>query len=386
MRQLATIRRIDDIQPIDGADRIEVLIIGGWSCVVQKGIHQKGNLVVYFEIDSFLDGSDSRFESFRERFTKFNGKQGLRVKTIKLRRQISQGVVMPLSVFPEIKSPKEGDDVTEVLKIVKWEREDEAVENLGGRKLGQSRPCSKFPRFIKQTDQPRIQNMRLQHHEASKFEISVKLDGSSMTVAKITPTSPFYAEAIDIRCGMEQIERPSLVGRLKHWFNKKFNRYNEPVYLVCSRNVNLNWNDGSLFTSVAKSQVLPTLVEYQGPSIALQGELIAPSIQANWEGVDKPSFNVFDVWDIDEQKYLKPDDRQDLVAELGVPHVPIIGNKVRLDELLIPGSSINDSILSFASGPGAYGGKHREGVVFKIENGTGVSFKAISNEYLLAKS
>jgi len=95
MRKLASIRRVADISPIDGADNIELLKIDGWNVVANKGIHKENDLVVFFEIDSFLPVRPE-FEFLRKscfRSTKNLG-DGFRLKTVKLRGTISQGLVL----------------------------------------------------------------------------------------------------------------------------------------------------------------------------------------------------------------------------------------------------------------------------------------------------
>lgn len=110
-RQLASIRRISDIRPIPGADRIAVAQVDGWECVIQKDEFQVGDLVVYVEVDSIVP-ERPEFEFLRDR--KF------RVRTIKLRGQVSQGLVLPLSILPE-GTYTDGLDVTEVLGIKKYD-------------------------------------------------------------------------------------------------------------------------------------------------------------------------------------------------------------------------------------------------------------------------
>ena len=118
MRKLASIQQVVDVYGIDGADAIECVKVQGWQIVVKKGEFKKGDLVVFYEIDSFLPASDSRYESFKERFTTWNGKKGMRLKTIKLRKALSQGLVLPVKNFPEIKNPIIDMDVTETHGIV----------------------------------------------------------------------------------------------------------------------------------------------------------------------------------------------------------------------------------------------------------------------------
>jgi RNA ligase (TIGR02306 family) len=92
MRKLASIQKIVDIRPIDGADKIEVAQVLGWEVVVAKKDEFKvGDLVIYIEIDSIVPDK-SEFDFLRDR--KF------RVRTIKLRKQVSQGLILPLSILP----------------------------------------------------------------------------------------------------------------------------------------------------------------------------------------------------------------------------------------------------------------------------------------------
>src|SRR5579863_8664556 len=115
-RKLASIQRVLDVQPILNADAIEVLTILGWKVVANKGEHKVGDLVVYCEVDSILP-EKPEFEFLR--------KNHFRIKTIKLRGQVSQGIVFPLSILPiannEIVAWYEGLDVTERLGITKYE-------------------------------------------------------------------------------------------------------------------------------------------------------------------------------------------------------------------------------------------------------------------------
>jgi RNA ligase (TIGR02306 family) len=102
MRKLASIRRISDIQPIPDADMIHVVTVDGWKVVAQKAMGYKvGDLVVYFEIDSFIPTEIAPFLTKDAAFPKeFNGVKGERLRTIRLKGQISQGLLMPLSAIP----------------------------------------------------------------------------------------------------------------------------------------------------------------------------------------------------------------------------------------------------------------------------------------------
>ena len=126
-RKLATVKKITNIRPIEGADMIELATVGGWNVVVGKDVgHKVGDMVVYCEIDSFLPIRDE-FEFLRKSsFKKMGEQEGFRLKTIKLRGQVSQGLILPISVVPITQFATahdlpEGLDVTEMLGIVKYE-------------------------------------------------------------------------------------------------------------------------------------------------------------------------------------------------------------------------------------------------------------------------
>ena len=105
MRHLASIQKILNINPIEGADKIEQARVKGWNLVVGKGEFKENDLCVFFEIDSILPDKPE-FDFMKNK--KF------RVKTIRLKGVISQGLALPLSILPE-GNYKEDDDVTEIL-------------------------------------------------------------------------------------------------------------------------------------------------------------------------------------------------------------------------------------------------------------------------------
>src|SRR5271165_4747878 len=177
MRKLATIRTIDEVLPIEGADNIVLVKIDGWQCVALKTEFVQGDQCIYFEIDSFIP-LIPQVEHLRARaYKKMGDKEGIRIKTIKLRGQISQGLALPLSSFPILYdhipicgwSPfhyteaelaalyKKGAeelaqrDFSELLGVVLYE--PPIPTQLGGQVRGN------FPSFIQKTDQERCQNM-----------------------------------------------------------------------------------------------------------------------------------------------------------------------------------------------------------------------------------
>lgn len=106
-RKLATIRKILDLQPIEGADKIELVTIDGWKVVVAKDVgHKVGDFVVYCEIDSFLP-IKPEFEFLRKSsYKKMGDQEGFRLKSIRLKNTLSQGLVLPLSILENITGGK----------------------------------------------------------------------------------------------------------------------------------------------------------------------------------------------------------------------------------------------------------------------------------------
>ncbi len=400
MRKLATIQKIVDLSPIPGADLIEVATVLGWQVVVKKGDFTVGDLAVYFEIDSFLNANDPRYATFEERFINWGDKRGMRLKTIRLRKQISQGLVLKVSEFPEIKNPQEGDDVTDLLKIEKWESLAESQGNGGGMGA-KTAGATPFPAFIRKTDQARVQNYTLElpkHLNDEDFEVTIKLDGSSMTIFHVNKGSQHFDYAI------QDMERRSLrkkgfIGKLIHKFKKKLGFINIPEYLngVCSRNIQLDIDGDNHFSTFVREQQILDRLKQLKRNIAIQGELIAPTIQQNYEKVDTFEFYIYDVFDIDNQKYLLPYESRYVANQLGLSYVPILERNLKLSNFIVaedvelvnqrdPAAlkRLIDAILAYAEGPGKNKGVKREGVVFK-SNKTEFSMKAISNSYLLNK-
>lgn len=376
-RKLATIQRIKALLPIDGADRIELAVINGWQVVTQKGQHTEGDLVVFYEIDSFLPASDERYASFSDRFINWGDKHGMRLKTIKLRKQLSQGLIMPVRSFAELADLAfEGADVTEALGIEKWEPiEKESTQQGPGSSSGK-----KFPAFVRKTDQERIQNYGAMADRAlgEEFEVTVKKDGSSVSVFRVDPTSKFYDDARALTRG-----KLSLLGRLRQWIKDQV-KGKDAVYGICSRNVLLPLEGNSNFHKAAVSSLKalrdPSMV---GASYAFQGEVVAPDIQDNYEKVTETEFHLFDIFAIDQQAYLQPPARRIMASVFNVPHVKVVdAGTLRAILRLKDGEDVVKAALTYASGEGDNPGVMREGVVFKAV-GRDFSFKAVSNEYLL---
>lgn len=355
MRKLASIRRINDIRSIPNADAIEVVQVDGWNVVAKKGEFAVGDLCVYFEIDSVLPVCEE-FEFLRKgcyvqkewlRSETNPEGEGFRLKTIKLRGQVSQGLVIPLDTILDSYVGREvhfnehtwlvaeGEDITDYYGIVKWDPPLPAT--LSGKAKGN------FPSFIPKTDQERIQNVPqevLDRYSDELFEVTIKLDGSSMTVY-------------------------SYEGRVG----------------VCSRNLELDYIN-SPETTFAKVFVESGLAEAikDYPGIAIQGELMGPGIQGNRENLKDHQFYVFDVYDIMEGRYLSSQERLKVVATLQSKGVKIYHCPIMVD--CRAAAMTKEEVLEMAEGP-SVNNAIREGLVFKSIENPDFSFKAISNKFLL---
>lgn len=352
-RKLASVRIIADLLPIPGADLIETAVIDGWTVVVKKGEFTVGQKVCYFEIDSFVSHEIAPFLSKGQEPREYNGIKGERLKTIRLRQQLSQGLVIPITREMEIEyshtfmnfegAPEdgipEGADLTEMLGIIKWE--PPIHPSLQGQAKGT------FPTGIfAKSDQERAQNLNrsiFEHHFDEYFEVTMKLDGSSISV---------------------------------------FNTGEEVG--VASRNLWLKINDenqDNTFIKTAKASGLLDVME-QYPEMLFQGELMGPGIQGNREGFD--DFKIF-IYNIQRKGsvFLKPEERYEVLHSLldkgvKVDHVPVIHRRVKLADIGIT----NMAELKAFSDQKSMNHPIVEGFVFKSHD-SDFQFKIINDKFLL---
>lgn len=365
-RKLATIRKIDQIVPITGADAIECAKVDGWMVVVKKGEFEVGDLAIYCEIDSFIPHELAPFLSKGKEPREFNGVKGERLRTVKLRGQVSQGLLLPLFApnflvqkFASIENVANrpypvwvenlteegwyieernipnlvGIDVTEALGIQKWEPPVPA--QLAGEVLGN------FPSLVPKTDQERVQNLtrEIQEWRDLEFEITEKLDGSSCT---------FFLDS-------------------------------ESNLHVCSRNLDLKYKETNSFWRIAVKHDIQAKMQQAGlKNFAIQGELVGEGIQGNKYKLKGIDFFVFDMYNCNTGSYVDPITRQGISKDLGLNHVPVL--EIKLD----PNSFQVDILLELAVGKSVINkDTEREGIVLKCTKDPLVHFKAISNKFLL---
>ena len=337
-RKLASIQYVHNITPIEGAEKIECVHVLGWQCVANKGQFSIGDKCIYMEVDSFLPVCE-RFEFLRASSFKENEIMGagFRLKTMKFRGQISQGLVQPLEILPEGKY-EIGDDVTELLGIRKWEIE-ERVSNDGT-------VIAEFPSEISKTDELRVQSYPelIEEFKSVKgYYISTKMDGCSVTMYK-----------------------------------------SGGHFGVCGRNYEYADDDKcDMWKYAHEHRVEERLKENNLDDIAIQGEFCGPGIQKNRLNLKTPEWYVFTVTDIKTNTRLSMYKTEEICKLLGLNMVPVeeVEEEFKYKNV--------DELLERAKGKYA-SGRNKEGIVIRpvetVYSNTiagPLSMKVINNDYLL---
>jgi hypothetical protein len=365
-RKLASVQKVVKIEPIEGADRIEKCTIEGWEVVVAKSDQfQPDQLVVYFEVDSIVPPKPE-FQFLEDR--------KYRIRTIKLRKQVSQGLVLPLSILPK-KNWKEGDDVTEILGVTKYDPQGDLERRLAEEAVARSKNKIKkflmqypwwrklflkpkrgnWPKFIQKTDEERIQNLPhiCENEKDTTFQFTEKLDGCSATYF--------------------------ILKQPKHKF-LWWNFGTEFVFGVCSRNLHLPKENDKEYWAVARQfnikNSLLSIFSYEGAKelVVLQGEILGEGIQKNKYGIKGFDFYAYNL--IIDGKKLDNFSMHSRLNTHWIKSVPLLTELHFLPptipdcvELSKGKSLINPSIL-------------REGLVVRNYE-KGLSFKIINPDFLL---
>lgn len=380
MRKLASIQKITALRPIEGADRIVQAEILGWKLIVKKDEFQIDDLCVYVEIDSLLPEVPA-FEFLRAR--------NFRIKTLKMRGKISQGIAFPLKMILEvnpganISDLRVDDDVTDLLGVVKyelpeWDREPaEPNEEVQEKKSKLSRLFSEFkyrlfgmkkrktikgfPEEVPKTDETRVQSMPISILKRAGMDsyVTEKVEGCS---------AAFISSA-----------------RNSNWFGKMFGHDHQ--FLACSRNrVIYNSKKSNKPIDPNLHHILKVAVKYDLESrceallknrrLAIQGEVIGPKIQANIYRLPDVDLRVFLIYDIDKQSYLPLAEMQKICEDLEIPMAPILEEHHQI----LPDV---ESYVKMSRGFSQINPtKYREGIVIRSHS-ENFSFKSVDPEYLL---
>eukprot|EP00826_Nyctotherus_ovalis_P000034 TRINITY_DN0_c1164_g1_i5.p1 TRINITY_DN0_c1164_g1~~TRINITY_DN0_c1164_g1_i5.p1 ORF type:complete len:367 (+),score=68.82 TRINITY_DN0_c1164_g1_i5:130-1101(+) len=317
-------------------DKQEYATVLGWKVVVQKGEFKPGDLCIYYTLMSVLDDSNPDFDVSKDK----NGRVKP-IKSKKIRGVLSQGLITNLNVVKfygaDPAKLKEGDDVTELLKVKKYVEQEEASV------YGGSKGDDKFPRFLPKTDEERIQNMPKVLGKLADTEVVItrKEDGTSCTYV-----------------------------------------FNEGKFLICSRNKIRN-SEGSAksdwYIAMAKKFDIKNNMTAYGKNIGVQGEIVGPGIGKNRLGLKDKDFRVFNVYLIDENRYATYDECEEIRKALKLNGVPLLYRGKFGDKW-----NTVDKIMAYAESIEYSEGVCAEGIVVKnneIKNR--ISFKVVSNRYLL---
>ena len=384
MRKLASIRTIKALQPIIDKDRIELAIVDGWSVIVKKEEFKAGDLCVYIEIDSKLPETET-FEFLRSK--KFI------IKTMKMGGVVSQGIIFPLSILPPRRQPYlEGEDVTEVLCIEKYEKYAEnscdsptMTSSLWVRLLKKGmrykylrklikpllqkdltkKERNDFPYFIAKTDETRIQNMpQVLNDKSIEYIVREKVDGTSAT---------FFVKRHKTLFGKDKFEF-GVCSRNRRLYDKNEKLYDGSngkdleVHASCI-NSDLYW--GIAHTYDLKRTMTECCIVNNYEWFGLQGEIIAPKVQGNKYKVMQPELYLFNL--------LTPNGKHSCEccdAFADIPFCPLVCIADHLPDTV-------GEVMSWSNGMSKINPEvMREGLVFRnYENN--ISFKAVSPEFLL---
>lgn len=368
-RKLAHIEKIEWIKPIKDADKIELCGILGWQCVITKKDKFKvGDSVVYIEIDSILP-ERKEFEFLRER--KF------RIKTIKLRGELSQGICFPVDILPYRKDYHTGMDVTDIIGVEKYfspsERaEQEEIERRikrdknklrkfmlrysWVRKLFLSRTKkSRFPYWVSKTDEERIQNI-------------------PQVIEQFKDENVYVTEKIDCQSGTwtgKMIPRFSgIIGKIIPVKKYKF--------VVCSRNLTTN-NKKSLYWIIAEKYNLENVLR-KNPNITIQGEQGDTKVQGNKYKLEESKMWVFNIIDHGKNYLYDYDEMVEFCEKHNLDYVSLI-TKCKISDI---GNSVND-FIEYSKGKSVLANIPREGVVIRstINGQKMLSFKVVNPDFLL---
>lgn len=376
-RALAYVVTVDETMPLEGYDRVKYARTNGWWCIVGKDEVEVGDKAIYFEIDSLVPKNDERFA--------FMEKRNYRVKTQKMCKVVSQGLLMPLSLFPELGDLKVGTDVTKTLGIKYYEPEDNARKrasdpNAKYKSMGARHPKiaktkwyrwfmrrewgrrlmfvffgkkkdkkNTFPAWVVKTDEERCQNQpwRFKEGNDQKWIVTEKIDGTSTTATY-----------------------------------RKGRKYG---FYICSRNVVFDkpdkkcYYETNVYTEMAEKyhfeDVLKDIVDkFELEWATIQGETYGAGIQKRDYTMTGHYFVAFNLIFSDRGR-LNSYDARDILAHYDIPFVPLI-----CDDYVLPATV--EEMLEYAEGVSAIDGLPREGVVLRSQDGVD-SFKAVSNSFLM---
>lgn len=415
-RALVRIVKVGKVSTHPKADRLDLAMVDGWQVVVGRDEFKEGELAMYAEIDAYLPLAVSDFahlDKFKDIIKIHEGEPYARIKTIRLRGELSQGLLIKIRE-DDTRFYKEGENLTQELKVLKYVSKEDLVQyqeaefeqgkgffkRLGNWIEGTPRPVMQmgWPSFLKKSDQDRVQNfphaVSVAHENGELFEESVKLNGTSMTIFfkqeengdragvcsrsnELRTQTIHYTTGQSVRYYLADLVRklPRMIRKFE-LFMPKFER---------SLNVSKDMYVDFWYRSEISNKI-QTYCRENNISLAIQGELCGPGIQGNYEDLTHKTLFIYSIYEIEnnQSRLLLPQDARDLferhLACHDVQYIPVIKQLTTLPATM-------KELLKRADGPLYFGRdpktkKRREGIVFKSHE-RHFSFKIISNKHLL---
>ncbi len=397
-RELAYVVIIDGIEPIPGYDRVEHAIVGGWRVIVQKGQFKVGDPAIYFEIDSHVPAD-------RECFA-FLEKRHYKIKTLKMCKTLSQGLLMhasdfgwtiknsviddhPVIIDDESKPHYATDEsrfLTQKLGVTYADDEDNSRKAPSVDKYKKMEMCHRklfknpvihwfmrykfgrkvmffffgkkkdkkngWPSWVQKTDEERVQNMPWILNDEGDWIATEKIDGTSTTFTMkrgMLGKKQFYVCSRNVCFGEEN--KPCYYDTNVYWeMAKKYDIYNMLAHMLDAK-PDEEW-------------------------ITIQGETYGESVQKrdySLKGHDFAAFNLI----FSSKGRVGTIEMIDILNDYHVPCVPVVEARMKINQFVTV-----DDILAYAEGASAIDKNPREGIVFRTTDGT-KSFKAVSNSFLL---
>jgi RNA ligase (TIGR02306 family) len=261
------VARIGEVKPIEGADNIEVAVIGGWNCIIQKGQYAEGDLVVVATTDAVIPQKLSDSMNVTNYLRK-----GQRVRTVKLRGVYSECLIIPIGFIPD-KYRYEGADCMELMNIFKYEPPAVQIQLSSGRKI----KYHQNPNFGVYYKFPNIKNVQGMFNESDEVEITRKIHGTNA------------------RYGIVRKSKLSIWDKLKRFFGNKWVEYE---YVYGSHNVekgsdSQGFYDTDVWRTIAekyniREQLWDFFKRYKEyynikEGIIIYGEIYGPGIQKGYD-------------------------------------------------------------------------------------------------------
>ena len=369
-RKLATVQKIADFFPIPGADFIQTVLLEGlgWECVINKKDNFKvGDLVCFFEIDSLLP-ERSEFEFLRE------GK--FRIRTRKYKKQVSQGLIMPMSILPP-KVYSAGEDVTDILGVTNYVKSQEKTEESND--AASALRHSKVPRFLMDMAWFRWVYFKLNTFDKGWPSWIQKSDETRIQVCAKLLIENFDKEwYITEKCDGQSFTFFTYFARRWGIMRKLFG--------VCSRNIWLHTPTNSSYWTVAKAESLEKKLKGLTGTFpfTIQAEILGPGIQKNKYGFSQYTPFIFTV--VENGKRLSLESMEFVCQKLGVKMVPVVNRSFVPLKEIGEGKTVQEVVqymVNLSKGKSVLANRNREGIVCRLVSNPDVSLKVINPDFLL---